>query len=481
MSESKKATAGSSLVDDPQTVKASSPANVSIASVASSVASNSSERQGSDRSEYAGSVATNLTTPELSDTETKSVVKPVKKKKIIIKTPASGLVQVIQATPTVEEATKTVLKKAASLPASSTQVSQSTSTVAKPTKEIDVEKSPSPPSSSAESSQSTSTAVKPPTKIVKIVLKNWPPSPPSSAEFSQFSQSTPAVATRPNKIVVKKSPTPPASSAHLPAVTPTPSKAITQTVPAADSESVSPSTKKRTIEEEPAFRKKQKTGEGIVSKKKEHTRKEDTTPKKKRAIEEEPSSKKRRASEDVITSSPSKKLKPNSPPTCLPATTKSPTLSKSSLAIKKTPRVSGSPPFGSSAIPKTEYFVTRVAEMNDDPLDFDDLVYDDPRPKKAVQTAKKFARFRKVQGAPIDTTMSGAIVPEEKTPKKSPKMGSPFHKTPVKGSPKRTVIGSLEDEEGGILVGAVPKGRKKYPSPGRSPKKGRNTRSRARW
>ncbi|KAK5657118.1 hypothetical protein OQA88_3646 [Cercophora sp. LCS_1] len=244
--------------------------------------------------------------------------------------------------------------------------------------------------------------------------------------------------------------------------------------------------------------------------------------KKKRSREE------KSALEGETTAAPaSKKLKTTSPPACTPAVSKS--LATASSAL----------PNGAQLRPK-EYFETRVSEMLDDPLDFDDLVYDEKRPKKAQQIFKTFSRWRKWQGPPIDVCMSGAVSVDEKenkdrgkspkgareeeeltkgvlkknhlkriddqvragkkrqmeeglkSPKspgmlvKSPKviLKSPITPKSVAKSPKRmkgVPMGSWEDEEGGILVGVVPKERKKYvpKSPGRSPRAGgRRTRSR---
>lgn len=75
-----------------------------------------------------------------------------------------------------------------------------------------------------------------------------------------------------------------------------------------------------------------------------------------------------------------------------------------------------------------EYFELRIDEMLNNPLGFDDLVHDDPRPRKAQQIFNTFRKYRRAQGRPIPVTMSGAI-------------GAPQPPSPTKkgeANPKRT-------------------------------------------
>ncbi|KAK1755183.1 hypothetical protein QBC47DRAFT_361212 [Echria macrotheca] len=71
----------------------------------------------------------------------------------------------------------------------------------------------------------------------------------------------------------------------------------------------------------------------------------------------------------------------------------------------------GKKPYGLRSPVANCYYVTRAEEMLNDPLDFDDLVYDETRPGKAKQIFNTFLHFRYAQGQPIPTVMSGGCGP----------------------------------------------------------------------
>ncbi|KAK3341233.1 hypothetical protein B0T25DRAFT_557762 [Lasiosphaeria hispida] len=56
-----------------------------------------------------------------------------------------------------------------------------------------------------------------------------------------------------------------------------------------------------------------------------------------------------------------------------------------------------------------KYFEINADKMREDPLGFDDLVYEDTRTGMAQRVFRKFQRFRKYQGPPASVEMSGGI------------------------------------------------------------------------
>ncbi|KAK0731290.1 hypothetical protein B0H67DRAFT_67407 [Lasiosphaeris hirsuta] len=56
-----------------------------------------------------------------------------------------------------------------------------------------------------------------------------------------------------------------------------------------------------------------------------------------------------------------------------------------------------------------KYFEINADKMREDPLGFDDLVYEDKRPAMAQKIFRKFQRFRRHQGPPPSVDMFGAI------------------------------------------------------------------------
>lgn len=91
----------------------------------------------------------------------------------------------------------------------------------------------------------------------------------------------------------------------------------------------------------------------------------------------------------------------------------------------KKPRIEAKPEAKSAKVdlndgaprPEKNFYAQRAWDMLDDPLGYDDLVHDDPRPGQREKIMRRFKRFRSRQRAPPPLVVSGGLSVDIKSPR----------------------------------------------------------------
>lgn len=138
-----------------------------------------------------------------------------------------------------------------------------------------------------------------------------------------------------------------------------------------------------------------------------------------------------------------------SPPSPSPSSSSSPSTSSSTTPASSTTSIDR---------PKQHYEL-RAAEIVRSPLAYDDCVRDDARPGKAARIRRVFRRFRREQGEPVATEISGARdPPEPETEGKGDKWGARYEP----GGDGGVVVGWMKNKARRIWGGEVNKSASEY-------------------